>query len=284
MFRPWSRLFVFAVFTLLLIPVQALSLALGLPSRRWIPVMYHRFLCKLIGVRLQIVGACSTRRPLLIVANHASWLDITVITAAAPVCFVAKSEIARWPLFGLLAKLQRSVFVDRNRRHKTAEVNSEIASRLLEGDPVLLFGEGTSSDGNRVLPFRTALIGAARTALTSAGIGEVTVQPLSIAYARRHGLPLGREERRELAWYGGMDLWRHVINVLRHGAIDVIVTWGKPIAYGADSDRKQIAGELETTIRRITAAARRGQIAAESARHPGIALHARSGEALRRQA
>jgi len=269
MIHAWLRLSIFAVFTVLLMPVQAISVAFGLPSRRWIPFMYHRAVCALIGVRLQVVGSCTTRRPLLIVANHSSWLDIIVISAAAPVIFIAKREVASWPFFGLLAKLQRSVFVDRNRRHKTAEVNAEIAGRLVDGDPVVLFGEGTSSDGNRVLPFRTALIGAAHAALTAPDVGHVSVQPLSIAYARRHGLPLGREERRSLAWYGGIDLWPHLIKVLRRGAVDVIVTWGEPVAYDADSDRKQIAGELETTVRQITAAARRGRIRDRALRaHP----------------
>jgi 1-acyl-sn-glycerol-3-phosphate acyltransferase len=88
----------------------------------------------------------------------------------------------------------------------------------------------------------------------------VSVQPLSIAYARRHGLPLSRDERRSIAWYGGSPLWPHLISVLRRGALDVVVAWGEPVAYGTDSDRKRIAGELETTVRRITAAARRGRI------------------------
>jgi 1-acyl-sn-glycerol-3-phosphate acyltransferase len=272
------------LFTGLLIPVQALSLAFRWPSRRWIPVMYHRTLCRLIGVRLQIVGSCTSKRPLLIVANHASWLDIVIITAAAPVVFVAKSEVAGWPLFGLLAKLQRSVFVDRQRRHKTAEVNAEIANRLLDGDPVVLFGEGTSSDGNRVLPFRTALIGAAHIALSEAGLGEVTVQPLSIAYARLHGVPLGRDERRSLAWYGGVELWPHLINVLRRSAIDVVVTWGDPVPFGADSDRKRVAGELETAVRRITAAARRGQIDTPSPHEAAFSAPARRNAANRKQA
>jgi 1-acyl-sn-glycerol-3-phosphate acyltransferase len=110
---------------------------------------------------VRLTGAAIDTRPLLIVANHSSWLDISIITSLAPVVFVAKAEIARWPFFGLLAKLQRSIFVERDRRHKTGAVTSEIAQRLAEGDPVLLFGEGTAGDGNRVLPFRTALIGAA---------------------------------------------------------------------------------------------------------------------------
>src|SRR5712691_11140700 len=117
-----------AAVTLLLIPVQWLSIVLGLPTRRSIPVLYHRILCALIGVRIRQIGARTREHPLLVVANHCSWLDVTVITAAAPVVFVAKREVAGWPVFGLLARLQRSVFVDRERRHKTGEVKIGRAS------------------------------------------------------------------------------------------------------------------------------------------------------------
>jgi 1-acyl-sn-glycerol-3-phosphate acyltransferase len=134
--------------------------------------------------------------------NHTSWLDISVITAVAPVVFVAKSEVANWPVFGLFAKLQRSVFVDRTRRAKTRDVNSEIAQRLAGGDPVLLFGEGTSSDGNRVIAFRTALIGAARDALAEAEHAKrVWIQPLSVAYTGLPRLPHDPPDRpRRLVW------------------------------------------------------------------------------------
>ncbi len=259
MFRPWSRLLIFAAFTVLLMPAQALSVAFGWRSRRWIPHKYHRAVCAIIGVRVHVVGSCAKRRPLLIVANHSSWLDIIVISAAAPVVFIAKTEVSTWPFFGLLAKLQRSVFVDRQRRHKTREVNAAIARRLVDGDSVVLFGEGTSSDGNRVLPFRTALIGAAHTALTAAQVGHVAVQPLSLAYVGLDGLPLGRKERRALAWYGDIALWPHLKSVLRRGAIDVVLTWGEPIAYEAATNRKQFAGEIEAKVRQTTAAARRGK-------------------------
>jgi 1-acyl-sn-glycerol-3-phosphate acyltransferase len=283
MLRVALRLSAIGLLTVALIPLQALSVAFRWPSRRWIPVFYHRIVCKLIGVRIEVVGRCDDRRPLLIVANHTSWLDIPIITAVAPVVFIAKSEIAGWPLFGLLAKLQRSVFVDRQRPHKTAEVNHEIANRLVDGDPVVLFGEGTSSDGNRVLPFRTALIGAARFALAKGSVDAVTVQPLSIAFARHHGLPLGRHERRALAWYGGIELWPHLIEVLRRGAVDVIVTWGEPMAFKADSDRKRIAAELESQVRRITAAARRGQLPALPASSEVLPVAARETPIMRGQ-
>ena len=140
----------FALVTLALMPLQWLAIAVKSPLRRSIPVFYHRFLCGLLGIRVRCAGAPAQVRPLLIVANHSSWLDISIITAQAPVVFVAKSEIARWPFFGLLAKLQRTVFVERDRRQKTGEVNAVIAQHLAAGDPVLLFGEGTAGDGNQI--------------------------------------------------------------------------------------------------------------------------------------
>jgi lyso-ornithine lipid O-acyltransferase len=250
---------VFAVVTIPLMPLQWLAVTLKRPLRRRIPVFYHRFVCRLLGIRVRCAGAPIDKRPLLIVANHSSWLDISIITACAPVVFVAKAEIARWPFFGLLAKLQRSVFVERDRRQKTGAVNAEIAQRLAEGDPVLLFGEGTAGDGNRVLPFRSALIGAARDAVASAGhAGQVWIQPLSIAYVSQQGIPLGRHLRPRSAWYGKMKLTEHIGKIARSGAVDVSVTWGEPIPYDGATDRKTLARLLESSVRQNTVAALRG--------------------------
>jgi 1-acyl-sn-glycerol-3-phosphate acyltransferase len=262
MLRTAFVLIVFALVTIVLMPVQWLAVALKRPLRRRIPVFYHRFVCRLLGVRVRTSGAPVGDRPLLIVANHSSWLDISIITSLAPVVFVAKSEIARWPFFGLLAKLQRTVFVERDRRHKTGEVNAQIAQRLAEGDPVLLFGEGTAGDGNRVLPFRTALIGAARDAIAAAGNDRVWIQPLSIAYVGQQGIALGRHLRPRAAWYGKMKLTEHIGRIVRRGAVDVSVTWGDPIPYDGAIDRKALARQLESAVRSTTIAALRGDAAA----------------------
>jgi 1-acyl-sn-glycerol-3-phosphate acyltransferase len=247
----------------ILLPLQVIAVRFAMPMQRRIPMVFHRLVCALLGVRVTVIGAPSPQRPLLIVSNHVSWIDISVITALAPVVFVAKREVASWPLFGLFAKLQRSVFVDRTRRHKTPEVNTEIARRLADGDPVVLFGEGTSSDGNRVLPFRTALIGAARDALAEgAHLDRILIQPLSIAYVAFHGLPMGRQHRPRAAWYGGLDLFPHLRGVVQRGALDAVVSWGEPIAFAAGSDRKAFARTLEAEVRRLTTAALRGRAAA----------------------
>ena len=258
MLRAVFSLGVIAIVSLVLIPVQWLAVRFEWPLRRRIPSFYPRFVCRVLGIRITEIGYRIGAHPLLIVSNHTSWLDISVITAVAPVVFVAKSEVANWPVFGLFAKLQRSVFVDRTRRHKTGEVNSEIARRLSGGDPVLLFAEGTSGDGSRVLAFRTALIGAAGDALAEAGHG-VWIQPLSVAYTGLLGLPLDRHERHRVAWYGGAPLWPHFSWLVAHSAVDVVVTWGEPLAYDEASDRKTVARQMEQAVRRLTVAALRGR-------------------------
>jgi lyso-ornithine lipid O-acyltransferase len=266
MLRAVFSLGTITIISLALIPVQWLAVRMEWPLRRRIPTFYHRMVCRILGVHITEIGSRNAAHPLLIVSNHTSWLDISVITAVAPVVFVAKSEVARWPVFGLFAKLQRSVFVDRTRRHKTGEVNSEIARRLSGGDPVLLFAEGTSSDGGRVLAFRTALIGAAHDAVAEAGHG-VWIQPLSVAYTGLLGLPLDRHDRHRVAWYGEAPLWPHFSWLVAHSAVDVVVTWGEPLAYDEASDRKTVARHMEQAVRRLTVAALRGRAGDRAGAH-----------------
>jgi 1-acyl-sn-glycerol-3-phosphate acyltransferase len=210
---------------------------------RRIPVLYHKVLCWIVGVKISVTGELSNRRPLLVVSNHISWLDICVISSVAPVSFIAKREVATWPLFGLLAKWQRSIFVDRERRLKSGAVNQEIAKRMLADDAMILFAEGTSSDGRGVLPFRSALIGAATAALTKSDAGEVYLQPLSLSY-------LG-ESADAAPWYGDMDLVPHLLEVLRLGKMEVAISWGEPLVFNRASDRKETARKLEQAVRAL---------------------------------
>lgn len=252
--------------TLLLLPFQLIALAFNLRMQRTIPHLFHRVLCKVVGIRIREVGQRCREAPALILANHVSWLDICVISALGPVVFISKSEVARWPVFGWLAKLQRTIFIDRQARHRTGAATEEIGDRLLTGDAVVLFAEGTSSDGIRILPFRSALIGAVHHALgKSDHHSAITVQPMSLAYVKFSGLPIGRALRERVAWYGDVDLIPHFIGVLASGAIDVTVSWGEPIPYDMQADRKQIARRAEAEVRRLTGAALRAGAADKAA-------------------
>jgi 1-acyl-sn-glycerol-3-phosphate acyltransferase len=248
----------FLALTLVLLPFQLIGLAFDLRLQRTIPHLYHRVLCGLIGVRIREVGTRSTASPALILSNHASWLDVCVISALAPVVFVAKSEIAGWPVFGWLAKLQRTIFINRQARHQTGAATREIAGRLLGGDAVVLFAEGTSSDGIRVLPFRSSLVGAVHHALgNSTHHTSIAVQPMSLAYVGFGGVLMGRGLRERVAWYGDADLIPHLLGVLASGAVDVTVSWGEAKSYDMSADRKAITREAEKSVRRMTAAALR---------------------------
>ena len=266
----------FLALTLVLLPFQLIGIAFDLRLQRTIPHLYHRVLCALIGVRIREVGRRSAESPALILSNHVSWLDICVISALAPVVFVAKSEVARWPVFGWLARLQRTIFINRQARHQTGAATREIAGRLLGGDAVVLFAEGTSSDGGRVLPFRSSLVGAVHQAL-GAGTDhtDITVQPTSLAYIGFDGVPIGRGLRERVAWYGDADLMPHLLQVLASGAVDVTVSWGEAVAYGKSADRKTIARDAEKSVRRMTTTALRAPsvraIHAAASRPPGPA-------------
>jgi lyso-ornithine lipid O-acyltransferase len=247
----------FFALTLLLLPFQLIGLAFDLQLQRSIPHLYHRILCALIGVRIREVGIRSTASPALILSNHVSWLDISVVSALSPVVFVAKSEAAGWPALGWLAKLQRTVFINRQARHQAGAATSEIAGRLLGGDAVVLFGEGTSGDGVRVLPFRSALVGAVHHALgNSTQHTSIIVPPMSLAYVGFGGVPMGRALRERAAWYGDADLMPHLARA-GSGALDVPVSWGEAVAYAVRADRKAIARAAENSVRRMTAAALR---------------------------
>ncbi len=240
------------VVTLILLPLQWLAVRFRWQARRWIPVLFHRVGCRLLGVRITEHGRLDATRPLLVAANHVSWLDIVVLGSRVPLSFIAKSEVATWPLFGTFARLQRTVFVDRQRRSATGRTNSEIAERLTNGDAMVLFAEGTSSDGSRVLPFRSALIGAAQAALTGngdAGPETVWVQPLAVVYTKLQGLPLDRRTRPLIGWYGDMDLAPHLWRLMKEGAVDVELIWGEPVAVSPSTNRKALAAELEQTVR-----------------------------------
>ncbi len=250
------------VVTLILLPLQWLAVRYGWQVRRTIPVLFHRVGCWLLGVRVTERGGLCATRPLLVSANHVSWLDIVVLGSRVPLSFIAKSEVASWPLFGTFARLQRSVFVNRQRRSATGRTNSEIAERLADGDAMVLFAEGTSSDGSRVLPFRSALIGAAQAALAGngeAGPETVWVQPLAIVYTRLQGLPLDRRTRPLIGWYGDMDLAPHLWRLMKEGAMDVELVWGEPVAVTPSTSRKALTLQLEETVREALMATLRGR-------------------------
>ena len=246
-----------AVSLLMLLPVYTLARIASARMAMRIAMFWHRIALWAMGVRVTVSGRPSADRPLLLLANHISWLDIIVLAGTLPVSFIAKKDVAGWPVFGWLARLQRSVFVDRERRHRTGAATDHAARRMAAGEIIVLFAEGTSSDGNSVLPFRSALLGAAQRAVD--GDRQSTLQPVAIAYTRQHGLPIDRRQRSRIAWYGDMDLLPHLGRILSDGGLDVHLAFSPPIGIGRDGDRKAAAAIAGSRVAALVSALNSGR-------------------------
>jgi 1-acyl-sn-glycerol-3-phosphate acyltransferase len=250
------RLAVYLAFTLTLVTVQAAALRLRLRAAETIPIFYHRIVCRIMGVRVVTVGTLSTARPTLWVSNHLSYLDIEVLGSLLRGSFVAKSEVAGWPLFGMLAKLQRTVFVDRKVGSTHAQRDS-LQSRLEAGDSLILFPEGTSSDGNRTLPFKSALFAVAGLRVADR---PLTVQPVSLACTALDGIPIGRRRRPLYAWYGDMDLAPHLWSAACQGGMTVTVVFHDPVTIESIGSRKALADHCWRRVALGLAAANAGRL------------------------
>jgi 1-acyl-sn-glycerol-3-phosphate acyltransferase len=267
--RAFGILLTFVLVTLPGIPWQASALRFNLPRRRTFPHRYHKFLCKLFGIRVTVIGTPVQDKGVLMIGNHTSYFDILVLSSVAKVSFVAKSEVQTWPFFSTLARLQQTVFVERTRRSQTGEARDQIRDRVLQGDALILFPEGTSSDGNCVLPFKSALMGAAEATIGTDADGNpihVPVQPVSVAYVGLYGMPMGRESRPLFAWYGDMDLVPHLVEAVKTGPIDVVVEFHQPITVDQVGGRKKLAAVTEAIVREGQTRALRGDI--KTARKP----------------
>ena len=246
--RASAVLAAFFGFTVPLMPVQALLLKVSPKAARRFPNWYHRNVCRILGITLKIDGAVIEDARVLLVCNHTSWLDIPVLSALAPVSFVAKLEVGSWPFVSALARLQRSVFVDRTRRQATGDAATAIMTRLNQGDTIVLFAEGTSSDGNRVLPFKTSLFGAV-SGQSAPPDPKVVVQTAAVVYTHVRGIPLTRADRPRIGWYGDMEMTSHAWGVLRAGTITVTIKVGPPVLLSEFKDRKDLALKTERAIR-----------------------------------
>lgn len=255
--RATATLVVVALATLVLLPLHILLAPFERRRGRRMVVLWHRLALRLLGVRTVTTGMLGAERPMLLLANHASWLDVLVLGSVAPAVFVARREVRHWPFVGLLTRLAGTVYVDGNKWQATAEASRAIARCLEARALVVLFAEGLSSGGNGVLPFRSSLVGAALS--NARGLPSVSVQPVALAYVRQNGLPLGRQNRADVAWCGAMDLFSHIRHVARRGAIDVRVVFGAVTRSAGELDRKQVAHDAGSAVRRVVAGLNAGR-------------------------
>jgi lyso-ornithine lipid O-acyltransferase len=223
--------------------IQAGCLMLPGQAKIFFPRFYWASIAWIIGIRVRMIGTPAARqadRSVVYVSNHSSWVDVPVIGGMLTGCFVAKGDVGKWPLIGTIARLGRTVFVSRSRA-STGKERDAMRAVLRAGDNLILFPEGTSSDGSRVLPFRTAFFAVAEAGHHHDPSERPLIQPISIVYDRLEGLPAGRATRPIFAWYGDMDIASHFWRLAQHTGLRATVLLHTPLDPAHFADRKALS-------------------------------------------
>ncbi|MDG2186964.1 MAG: lysophospholipid acyltransferase family protein [Hyphomicrobiales bacterium] len=236
---------VIIIITIILVPIQTILHLLKIRASYLLPMLYHRILLKLFDIKITVKGEINDQ-PGLIVSNHGSWVDIFLISSVLRTVFVAKKDVSTWPFISFLARLQKTIFIDRNNPKKLMKTVKDIEKRILKNEKIVIFPEGTSSDGNKILPFKSSIF------ILCDLIKEknATIQPISIAYTKYNGLAIDRISRPLIAWYGNMNLLSHLYFMIKSGSFDVEITFHNKIDISEKKSRKEIANECEKQIRR----------------------------------
>lgn len=249
--RAIRRGLMIVLWTLVSLLIQSLMLVLPGRGKVVFARLYWSVMCRLLGMRVRVIGPRighdqTSGRPIVYVSNHSSWLDILVLGGRLEACFISKAEVAGWPLIGWIAKLGRTVYV-RRQRSSTGRERDEMTDRLAGGDNLILFPEGTSSDGSRVLPFRTAFLSIAELPVTEDKRTPL-VQPVSLVYDRLGYLPAGRACRPLFAWYGDMDIGSHFWRLAQHRGLRATILLHAPLDPANFANRKALAQAAWTMV------------------------------------
>lgn len=237
------------------VPSMLILRGIGHPARERVARRFHAASCRAFGIEIEVRGEQGTAHPTLFVSNHTSYLDIVVLGGLVRGYFVAKKEIAGWPVFGFLVGLQETIYVERRARYAAGQRDA-LSERLLEHKNVILFPEGTSNDGNHIKPFKSALFSVAELKVDDR---PISVQPVSITYTRLDGIPLGRHLRPLVAWYGDMELLSHAWRLLGLGNLTAVVEFHEPVTIDGFGSRKELAEYCMRQVGRGMATALSGQ-------------------------
>jgi 1-acyl-sn-glycerol-3-phosphate acyltransferase len=229
------------IFVLFSFPLIFMALILGkiIPFfGKWLPVIFHKLLLWLLSINVEYEGNYQRAKDCnFFVSNHLSYLDIPILGSIFPLRFVAKSEVEFWPVFGFLSKLARTIFIKRERSDSITQ-KSKIFDLLSSGDKVCIFPEGTTSDGNRVLDFKSSSFSALENQ-------NFLIQPVVICYSDLNGIPINRWLRPVIAWYGDMDLKPHILKLVTLRSIKIKLIFIDPVCSTHFASRKNLSNYLE---------------------------------------
>lgn len=240
--RAWIKAVLFVLVTAVLFVPVLLLWALTLEKARARVVRFFFWVIGYIsGVRITVEGQVSTERPLMLVANHSSYLDIFVLGSVVPLSFTPKLEIRSWPVIGFFCVLADCVFIER-RPTDMQRAQAEMAARLNTGKVLALFPEGTTGDGFNVMPFKSGFLNLAEEY-------HLPLQPVVMAYTHIGSVPLSAATREQVSWIGEASFVTHFWRLLQFPCVRVVVQFFPAERIASHEDRKALAKSCETTIR-----------------------------------
>ena len=227
------KVFSIILIILLLIPIQYIFVQFKLKHRIYIPIVFHKILLKILGIKVKLIGKNASVRPLILAGNHTSYLDIIILGSIMPICFIAKEDIKHWFLFGFLAKMQNTIFIKR-KNYKTLENLNSINKELDNKSAIVLFPEGTTNTGKKVLNFKSSLFNLFEKNST------LRLQNFSLCYTHVNNMPIDNRTRPQISWYGEMNIINHLSNFLKLSCVNATIVF-HPMLPTKGLDRKSIS-------------------------------------------
>lgn len=200
--------------------------------------------CSIISLNVKTSGTLSAERPLLLISNHSSYLDVFAIGGFAPISFTPKREVRSWPVIGFFCVLADCVFVERRPSHMQ-EARRKMRKRLNKDKILCLFPEGTTSDNASLKPFKSGFFSLAE---SEEGEEPLPVQPVTLAYTAIGQQPMRPEWRERVAWVGDDTFFDHFWRVLKLPSVTAEIMFHPARTLPADGSRKELSQECQRVI------------------------------------
>jgi 1-acyl-sn-glycerol-3-phosphate acyltransferase len=204
----------------------------------------YRGILAICEVHVRTSGQLSDARPLLLVSNHLSYVDVAILGSQAAIRFTPKSEIESWPVVGSICKITGCVFIER-KPGRIQDTGQTIASTLAQGEVVSLFPEATTGNGIHLVDFKPGFFSLAEEKIAGQ---DLSIQPVAIIYKAIRRLPIDTTQLPSIAWYGDMEFFSHIKTFLKLGRVDVELAFLPTMVLGQGEDRKSLAQRCQEAI------------------------------------
>ena len=238
-------IFFLSILILLSIPLQLFLNLLGFQLKKIYPLFFYRLIKIITGININFDQSSfdNKKSGVLYIANHVSWFDIICLGTLLNARFFAKKEVSQMGIFGLLARLSNTFFIDNESKNKIIEYNQLIQNKLMLGENFIIFPEGTTSDGNGIKEFKSSMLECVFDKEK-----QISIQPISICYSKLNNIPMGIYLRRNIAWVGDTSMVEAMVNFLKSGSITVEIIFHQLLTTANFENRKELAAYCEKEI------------------------------------